>query len=241
MTAILIPALLPVVILLRYVYKKDSHEKEPIGMVLKVAFFGAIFSFIDIPLESLAEGIISQYYAPDTNEFLLRENFLGVALIEELTKWVVLIFFVWKSPDFDWSYDGIVYAVTSSLGFAGMENILYLMTYGPGISFARAIFSIPGHAAFGVFMGYYLARAKDAALRNNSFGKTWNMILCILIPTLIHGYYDFKLSIPDEDSSTLTFLLYVIFIDITSWLLIKHAFKTDAPLGEDAPEQNSSI
>lgn len=234
LNAVIIPALFPVFILLKYVYKKDSQEREPLTMVLKVVAFGAIFSLIDVPIESLIEGIISQSYTPGTKEFLLRENFLGVALVEELTKWVVLMLFVWKSPDFDWKYDGIVYAVASSLGFAGMENIMYVLSYGSSVIITRAIFSIPGHAAFGVFMGFYFAKARDAYLRNESFSKTWNMLLSILIPTLIHGFYDYKLSSPEmEGKDILIFLVFVLIIDITSWLLIKHAFKTDAPMGEN--------
>lgn len=228
---ILLPALLPVVLIIWYIYAQDKTEREPIHTVLKVMLFGALFSLIDIPLEKLMQGIIQSYYPDDTLKYELVENFLGVACVEELTKWFVLFLFVWKSKDFDYKFDGIVYAVAASLGFAGLENIIYVISYGSGVAVTRALFAIPGHASFGILMGYFLSRAKHFSLDGNGFLSFFCMILCLACPICVHGAYDFLLS-PAAESQSFSpyFLLLVIVIDVVAILIVRHESKTDRRL-----------
>ena len=228
---ILIPALLPVFIILRYVYVLDKNEREPLGFVLKVVVFGAIFSIPCITVEHFMNSVLSSIYDTATIEFAWMENTVGVALVEEFSKWLVLMLIVWKNRNFDYRYDGIVYAVSASLGFAALENVLYILSYGTGVSIGRAIFAIPGHATFGVFMGFWLSRAKTFWLD----GKKIRMKICKLfalgIPMLIHGFYDFLLS---EQVSALglqfVFFVYVLLLDFFAWRVIKHEFRTDRML-----------
>ena len=228
---ILLPALLPVFIILRYVYVLDRNEREPLGFVLKVVILGAVFSIPCAGVERFMISIISSFYDPATIDFAWMENTIGVALVEEFSKWLVLMLFVWKNKNFDYRYDGIVYAVSASLGFAALENVLYILSYGTGVSIGRAIFAIPGHATFGVFMGYWLSRAKTFWLD----GKKIRMKICKLfslgVPVLIHGIYDFLLS---EQVSELgfqfLFFIYVLLLDLFAWRVIKHEFRTDRML-----------
>ncbi len=228
---ILIPALLPVFIILRYVYVLDKNEREPLGFVLKVVIFGTIFSIPCITVEHFMNSVLSSIYDTATIEFAWMENTVGVALVEEFSKWLVLMLIVWKNRNFDYRYDGIVYAVSASLGFAALENVLYILSYGTGVSIGRAIFAIPGHATFGVFMGFWLSRAKTFWLD----GKKIRMKICKLfalgIPMLIHGFYDFLLS---EQVSALglqfVFFVYVLLLDFFAWRVIKHEFRTDRML-----------
>ena len=228
---ILIPALLPVFLILRYVYLLDKKEREPLGFVLKVLLWGAVFSIPCAGVERFMLSFIGAFYDQSTIEFAWMENTVGVALVEEFSKWLVLMLFVWKNKNFDYRYDGIVYAVSASLGFAALENILYIISYGTGVSIGRAIFAIPGHATFGVYMGYWLSRAKTFWLD----GKTFRMKICKLfalgVPMLIHGCYDFLLSDQiDEAGLQLVFFLYVILLDFFAWRVIKHEFRTDRML-----------
>ncbi len=88
------------------------------------------------------------------------DSFFLAAIPEEISKWLVLYWIVWKSREFDEHYDGIIYAVFVSLGFALVENIMYVVNRGMGVALIRAVLSVPGHGSFGVLMGYYFSLAK---------------------------------------------------------------------------------
>lgn len=229
---ILLPALLPVVLVFRYVYKKDRAEREPLGFVLFVLLMGAVFAPLAGILETIATQIITQFYTPETLDYEKVHNFLGVGLIEEFIKLIVLLIFVWRSPNFDYRYDGIVYAVASSLGFAALENVLYVIQFGTQVSIGRAIFAIPGHTTFGVFMGYYLSRAKNHKMQNHKIRQFFMSLYTITIPTLIHGAYDFLLSTPAKEAGYGNyFFIMIIVLDIWAWIIIRHEARTDRPLG----------
>lgn len=228
---ILVPALLPVFLILRYIYKLDKVEREPIGFVIKVLIWGAIFSIPCAGLERFMIYIIQAYSDTASVEYAWVENTIGVALIEELSKWLVIMIFVWKNQNFDYRYDGIVYAVTASLGFAALENILYVISYGTGVSIGRAIFAIPGHTTFGVFMGYFMSRAKSAWIDDKAIKLSWCKFMALVVPMVIHGFYDFLLS---EQVAQLgyqwVFYIYVVLLDFFAWRVIKHEFRTDRRL-----------
>ena len=171
------------------------------------------------------------FYDPASIEFAWMENTIGVALVEELSKWLVFMLLVWKNKNFDYRYDGIVYAVSASLGFAALENILYVISYGTGVSIGRAIFAIPGHATFGVFMGYWLSRAKTFWLDDKKIRMRICKLFALGVPMLIHGFYDFLLS--DQVAALdlrSVFFIYVILLDFFAWRVIKHEFRTDRML-----------
>ncbi|MCR5187875.1 MAG: PrsW family intramembrane metalloprotease [Treponema sp.] len=225
---ILIPALLPVFLIFKYIYGLDKVEREPIRFVLKVLLWGAIFSIPCAVIERFAISFIQGIYDPETIKYAFMENTFGVALVEEFSKWLVLMILVWKNNNFDYRYDGIVYATTASLGFAALENILYVVNFGTGVSIGRAIFAIPGHTTFGVFMGFFLSRAKTQDLDQKSFGKTILLILSLAVSTVIHGCYDFLLS--DQVSAAgyqWFFYIFVALLDFFAWRIIHHEFKTD--------------
>ena len=228
---ILIPALLPVFLIFRYVYNLDRVEREPLGFVIKVLIYGAIFSIPCAGVERFFGAVINASYIPGTIEFAFIENTAGVALVEEFSKWLVFMLLVWKDGNFDYRYDGIVYAVSASLGFAALENILYIVNFGTSVSIGRAIFAIPGHTTFGVFMGFFLSRAKTAFIDDKVNLAKFLKLLALLVPTVIHGLYDFMLS--EEVAAAgyqFVFYLYVILLDVFAWKIIQHEFKTDRHL-----------
>ena len=228
---ILLPALLPVFLILRYVYLLDRNEREPLGFVLNVVMYGAIFSVPCAAAERFLIPLIGIFYDPATIQYAWMENTVGVALVEEFSKWLVLMLIVWKNKNFDYRYDGIVYAVSASLGFAALENVLYVLNYGTGVSVGRAIFAIPGHATFGVFMGFWLSRAKTFWLDDKPNRMKICRLFALIIPMLIHGAYDFLLS--EQVAATgyqYIFYIYVILLDFFAWRVIKHEFRTDKRL-----------
>lgn len=225
---ILIPALLPVFLIFKYIYGLDKVEREPMGFVLKVLLWGAVFSIPCAVVERFAISFIQAFYDIESVKYAFMENTFGVALVEELSKWLVLMILVWRNNNFDYRYDGIVYATTASLGFAALENILYVVNFGTGVSIGRAIFAIPGHTTFGVFMGFFLSRAKTQELDNREFLKLILLLFSLAIPMLIHGCYDFLLSDQVEVIGYRWFFyIYVALLDLFAWKIIRHEFKTD--------------
>ena len=228
---ILVPALLPVILILRYIYRLDKNEREPLGLVLFVVALGAAFTLPCGSVESFLIGVFGAIYDTSTVKYAFIENTVCVALVEELSKWLVIMIFVWKNRNFDYRYDSIVYAVAASLGFAALENVLYISRFGTGIAIGRAVFAIPGHTTFGVFMGFFMSRAKASLLGGNERGLRRYKLLALVIPMFIHGLYDFLLSDQaDAAGYGNWFFVFVIVLDIIAWILIKHEFRTDRRL-----------
>jgi len=182
-----IAAVLPAVLLGLYIWRKDPFP-EPVRWILR-AFFGGIIICIPVAfLENFISGLLFPAGGPTTLFGTTAEAFFVAALPEEAAKLFILWLFVLrKNPYFDEHFDGIVYAVFVSLGFAAIENIFYVMGSGEGwvsVAAGRAFLAVPGHYAFGILMGYYYSkyyffdRSKKTAVK------------ILLIPILAHGVYD---------------------------------------------------
>ena len=115
--------------------------------------------------------------------------FFVVALVEEFSKYLIVRFAAQRNKEFNEPYDGIVYAVAVSMGFAALENVLYVYSYGFETGLFRAFTAVPAHATFAILMGYYMGKAKFS---ENRF--LLNMI-GLGVATLFHGAYDFFLFI----------------------------------------------
>ena len=182
MLVLLSAGIAPGLALLSYFYLRDQYEQEPVITVFKVFLFGAILTFPIMFIQYVlsAEGMLQSN---------LLYSFISAALFEEFFKWFILIFAIYQHADFDEPYDGIVYGASLSLGFATVENILYLITNGTGLAIGRALFPVSSHALFGVIMGYYLGKAKF----NMEGRERRTLFIAFLIPFLLHGIYDYIL------------------------------------------------
>lgn len=201
---LLAAAVSPVVIFLYVVYKKDTI-KEP-WAILRNCFLVGILCTIPAVIISLILGYHENIQNPVLSSFY--NAFVEAAFAEELAKFAVLYWVAWKSKEFDQFYDGIVYAVFVSMGFAVTENIIYVFNYGYGVAIGRAILAIPGHGFFGVAMGYHLSIAKFS----HGGRRRKNLLLSLVVPILLHGIYDFILMYSDAASlqpSALALLLLI--------------------------------
>ena len=183
-------SIIPVVIILIFIYKKDKKEKEPLGLLIGLFFAGMATVITALIGEVVGELIFDAIWPYDSalRQFLMA--MLIVAPAEELGKYMVLRLITWKNKNFNYSYDAIVYAVFVSLGFAAFENIGYVFMNGFGTAILRMFTAVPGHASFAVLMGYFYSRAKYASLTNNKSDYSKNIALTILIPIIGHGLYD---------------------------------------------------
>ncbi|MGP4041359.1 glutamic-type intramembrane protease PrsW [Gracilibacillus sp. D59] len=179
MFALISVSIAPAFALLSFFYLKDKYELEPINAIFRTFIYGAllVFPIMFIQYAFQEEGIAQ-------TSFL--QSYFIYGLFEEFFKWFIFIFTTYKYSKFNTVYDGIVYGVSISLGFATVENILYLFAHGIEFALSRAIFPVSSHALFGVIMGYYLGRAKFSANSGVFF-----LLLALLLPTFLHGTYDF--------------------------------------------------
>ena len=178
-------ALAPVVILLVYIYSRDVIAKEPIKMLLK-AFFGGVLSAV---ITIIVVGLFAIPMSIEQVGFFMaifNESFLQAGIPEELFKYLILFWLVWSNKEFDERFDGIVYAVFVSMGFAGTENIFYVLEGGTATAILRAFTAVPGHFFFAVIMGYYLSKAKFV-----DNGKYGTLAKALIYPMIAHGTYDF--------------------------------------------------
>ena len=154
---ILLTALIPIAALAYFVYYKDRNKPEPIGQLAKAFLFGVLSVFVSLCI-SLPLGYLGLYQEEPTGLIeCVRSAFLSAAIPEEIAKFVMLWLLLRKNKYFDEHMDGIVYAAYVSLGFAALENILYLFEADDflQVGLMRAIFAVPGHFCYGVLMGYY--------------------------------------------------------------------------------------
>ena len=181
----------PSLFLLTFFYLKDRYEREPLQHIL-IAFGLGLYSMIAAHgMATTAESWVPGVWLRTGGEpAKLFDAFVLSGCVEELAKWVVLIAAVYHWDEFDEPLDGVVYGVAVALGFATLENFLFVTRLGIGAAWQRALFAVPAHALFGATMGYYAGRAKF-----DSGGARWrDRTLCLLAPITFHGLYNYALN-----------------------------------------------
>ncbi|MCR5102767.1 MAG: PrsW family intramembrane metalloprotease [Butyrivibrio sp.] len=219
-------AVIPAIFLMVKVYKSDRLEKESGGMLINMVVGGILSTLLAMLLEYIGEPILGLFLEETDALYNVLLYFVVVGLVEESSKYFFLKRRSWNSPEFNCQYDGVVYAVFTSLGFALWENISYVMHYGFSVALVRAVTAIPGHAAFGVFMGAFYGVARGYAyLGEENKSKTYRK-LAVIVPTLIHGAYDYIAS-TDSDNATLVFIAFIVVLFIVALRLINKLSKND--------------
>ena len=219
-------AVIPAIFLLIQVNQADRLDKEPWGLLLGLVFRGIIATTLAVFTEELGEALLEDLWPEDSVIYRAIMYFLVVGLSEEGFKYLVLKRRTWRAPAFNCQFDGVVYAVSVSLGFALWENIGYVAMYGLGTAMVRALTAVPGHACFGVFMGAFYGMAK----RYENYGYPGKSKTCrrlaVLVPTLLHGTYDYIAS-SDAEGSEWLFLLFVIILFVCTSRKIKKLSRED--------------
>ncbi len=219
-------AVIPAVFLMVRVYRADRLEKEPIGLLLTLILLGIISTLLASITEWVGENLLELLLPADGLLYALLLNFVVVGLSEEGFKYLVLKRRTWRSPEFNCQFDGVVYAVFVSLGFALWENLGYVAAYGMETALARAVTAVPGHACFGVFMGVWYGIARRWELYGESHLSKRARRAAVVVPTLLHGFYDFIASM-ERDWFVLVFLVFVLLLFITAMRLVRRLSKDD--------------
>lgn len=179
MFIILSAAIAPGLALFSYFYLRNQMATEPRRTLFRIFIFGLMITFPIMFIQYVIqeEGII-------TNQFLVDVVFSST--LEEFFKWFIIFSLIYRHVEFDDPYDGILYGAAASLGFATVENILYLLTFGIDTAFMRALLPVSSHALFGVVMGYYFGKSKFS---NNDRSLEY-LILSFVIPLFLHLIYN---------------------------------------------------
>lgn len=202
---LLILSLAPVLIIAGYIYFRDKYEKEPIKLLLFALLAGAIAVIPILLVEQFLNGLTELFPGLFSSAW---SAFVVAAFSEESFKFIALYLLIWKSPEFNEKFDGIVYAVFVSLGFAGVENVLYVMEGGLSTGITRAITAVPAHAVFGITMGFYFGLAKFYKKERNIL-----KLKALIYPIVLHGIYDFIL-MTGIQWLTGVFFAFVVFLYI---------------------------
>ncbi len=221
---LVIAAVIPAIFLMIKVYRSDRLEKESPQLIWRLVIAGVLSSLIALVAEWLLSLLLNLTVADTSTLYNILLYFVIVAFSEEGAKYFMLRRRTWRSLEFNCQYDGVVYAVFVSLGFALWENISYVMRYGLGTAFVRALTAIPGHACFGIFMGVFYGIAKKYSNRNYSGASKAFNVLAIIVPALLHGTYDY---IASSQSSNWYFIAFVVVMFAISFILVSRSSKRD--------------
>lgn len=186
---LLLTAFAPVCIIIIYIYIKDKYEKEPKRLLLLSFLSGAIVSVVITTILYSGFDIL----LPLKNQFSIQQQFIKaffvVGLTEEFSKYIIVRYVSQPRKAFNEPFDGIIYAVMVSMGFAATENVMYVLQGGYQVAIIRAFSAVPAHATFAILMGYFMGKAKF------SNSKVLLNITGLLLAIILHGIYDFFLFI----------------------------------------------
>lgn len=225
----ILAAVLPAIILLRYIYKHDTVEKEPPGLLLTLLVMGVLAALCSTVLEAVFQTVLGLLVDPGSPAYTILLAFLVVAMVEEGTKYWLLKRRTWNHPAFNYRFDGIVYAVFVSLGFAAYENLTYVLHYGLSVALPRALLAVPGHMAFAVAMGVFYGRAKLYEGWGDLRRTRRNLRTGYFYAVFLHGFYD-TCAMIGSGRSTVVFIVFVALMFFGIYRLIKKESATDMPV-----------
>ena len=219
LTIILFLSFFPILLISILVYNKDK-KKEPLHLLLTLFILGLLSCLVVMVLsKGMAKVLPFMSMQKKDMDFLnvILYSFVGVGFLEEICKWFVLYFKGYNHKEFEETYDIIIYSVFVSLGFSFLENCLYIVNSQAKVFsiVLRAISSVPGHVSNAIFMGYYLSMARQYRQQNNRKLEIQNVVLSIVIPSILHGIYDFCL-MAGYKFLIITFFTFIIVLYIIS-------------------------
>ena len=238
--SMVIVAILPALVLIYYIFRRDKYQREPVKQLVKAFGFGVVSAFIVLFVFGPIINLVS-IEKPSTVIEAFVEAFVSAAIPEELAMFFCLWLFLRKNKFFDEYIDGIVYAVCIKMGFAAIENVDCLLSEADAwveVGIMRGILAVPGHFFDGVAMGYFYSKA--------AFGdpgrRTMNYLLALAIPILFHGLWDGLAFIPDSASEYILVTASILFCGLLFYLFfvskkrIRKHVETRILVEEDNPE-----
>ena len=167
-----------------YIYLRDKHEREPLWLLMVSFIYGGLSTIVTLAISIPVNLILSAETDSAAHKFFTA--FFKVALIEEFSKFIFVRFVLYYNKNFNEPFDGIVYAIMVGMGFATVENVIYVFQYGYKTGLLRMFTAVPAHAVFALIMGYFIGRAKFTHQKPIRYS-----ILALLGAAVFHGSYDY--------------------------------------------------
>ncbi|NQX86927.1 MAG: PrsW family intramembrane metalloprotease [Flavobacteriaceae bacterium] len=187
---LILEALAPVIVILIWIYIKDKYEKESKRILVVTFVVGGIISIIITSILYILSDTLLPTLDKENVVFQFVKAFMVVALIEEFSKYLIVRYYSQRQDYFNEPYDGIIYCVMVSMGFAAVENIAYVLQGGLSVALLRAFTAVPAHATFGILMGYFMGKAKFETHKRAKLN-----LKGLALAIIFHGAYDFFLFI----------------------------------------------
>lgn len=223
---LILSASIPPLLVAYLIYHFDKYQREEVKHLI-LPFLGGM---LIVPIAYFLENSITDFFPIDLNieyqTFLL--SFFGISFVEEALKTIVFFTLVYHRPFFDEAFDGFVYALFIGMGFALVENMIYVWEFGLSTALIRAFTAVPAHAVFGMVAGYYFAKAK--------FDKANSIKLISIgfgLAVLIHGLYDFLILQTMSEPLMAGSAVLIYGIAIGCWIIMKRVLKEAAPVAVD--------
>lgn len=223
---LIISAVVPAIFLMIRIYRKDKLEKENGRFLWNLVKAGIFSSLIAMISEKILVTLLGKIFDPSSEVYRILLYFLVVGISEEGAKYYLLKKNSWNSSEFDCVFDGVIYAVFVSLGFALWENISYVLNFGLPTAIVRAITAIPGHASFGVFMGVFYSAAKLYEVYGDGMASSRCKVLALLVPILLHGLYDYIATLQVFTENYL-FMIFIALLFIAANYVVGKVSKYD--------------
>lgn len=236
-TILLAASVIPPLYLLWKVFQQDKIEKEPPKLLLVIFILGMISTLPAGLLESVGQNVIlaivpESFASTSMGQTIVNLLFYVIIVggAEELCKYVAMKIPTWRSPEFNYVFDGVVYGVTAAAGFATLENILYVLDGGLVTAGVRAWTAIPLHIIVGIFMGHYYGIAKVAESVGDRKACGRFKRTAVIVPMLVHGFYDF-IATGENDLFIILFFIYIVIVDVFAIKALNRYAQTDVPIG----------
>ena len=219
-------ALIPGILIIIYIFRKDKVESEPLSLIFKLLIFGAVSCIPAVFLEGIMGSFMPAGFAEGSVGYAVFTAFLVAALCEEVCKFVLLWLGSWRNSNFNYRFDGIVFGVCVAVGFALLENVLYVLQGGVYVALMRGVMAVPLHAFCGVFMGVHYGAAKRYSIEGQHSKAAGYIFLALFAPFMIHGIYD-SLAFMGAYGTTFILLAFVLFMYIVAIRVVKRYSRED--------------
>ncbi len=197
---LLLLSIAPGFLICLFIYWRDKYNREPIPLLLVSFILGMVAAIPCIFIETVASKFLGTAFSDaqiPSYVNVIFQSFLVIGLTEEGLKFLVVRKFCFRLKSFDEPFDGIVYSVMVSMGFATVENAGYVFMHGFNTGLMRMFLSVPAHAAFAVLMGYYIGLAKFSLQKRRIYS-----LQALLLALFFHGIYDSFLFLAENKTVT---------------------------------------